>query len=352
VSLAANYLLFIAALPAGATPQRTMAELLRWPCVRVVLLFLLLTGASLGWTVAASLPAAVAFWLAMAADTGTVLLLLRKAEVDDVADSVMRGFITGACAMAVIAWLMPAQSDLRLGDEELLGPNQIGWACAFALLLAQYLVRVRSERWRFAMVLLTLTLARSLSKTSIVAMVAGEGYILLRDRRMSGKVKLLVVGAAVCLVAVFWGLYAQYYDVYRTGDQAETLTGRLGIWAYMMNEAMDAPWLGHGFHSVWKVIPPFGVFEARHAHNELLQQFYAYGLAGVLMLALLYGSVLRQLLRLRHDGPRILLQGMLLVVIVRGFADTEAFDLSLPSWFIVLLGALFAQAALRNGAPS
>jgi exopolysaccharide production protein ExoQ len=34
---------------------------------------------------------------------------------------------------------------------------------------------------------------------------------------------------------------------------------------------------------------------------------------------------------------------MLLFVVVRCFADTETFDLSLPVWFIAMLGALLAQ---------
>ncbi len=35
---------------------------------------------------------------------------------------------------------------------------------------------------------------------------------------------------------------------------------------------------------------------------------------------------------------------MLLFVLVRGLADTEDFDLSLPLWFIVMIGALIKQS--------
>ena len=57
----------------------------------------------------------------------------------------MKGYVWGACAIAAIAWMLPSQSDLRLGDEEFLGPNQIGYACAFAFFFAQYLMR-RKEK--------------------------------------------------------------------------------------------------------------------------------------------------------------------------------------------------------------
>jgi O-antigen ligase len=119
----------------------------------------------------------------------------------------------------------------------------------------------------------------------------------------------------------------------------------LGIWLYFLNEAIQQPFIGHGFHSVWKVIPPFGIdqFEARHAHNELLQQFYAYGAIGVLMLIAIYGSLFRNLRRLADSSLRTLFLGMLLFVVVRGLADTEAFDLSLPMWTIVMIGSLIEK---------
>ena len=74
-----------------------------------------------------------------------------------------------------------------------------------------------------------------------------------------------MLASAFALTFVFWGLFEAYYDVYTTASsQAETLTGRLGIWAYMLAEAVQQPWLGHGFDSVWNVVPPFGAekFEA------------------------------------------------------------------------------------------
>jgi hypothetical protein len=350
VSLALNYLLLIlAAGGALGTAPSALPPILRLPSFRWVLLFLGFSGISLSWSVTASLPAAMAFWVGMVADTAIVVLLLRRGPLDSVMNSLMRGYIWGSCAIAIVAWLMPAQSDLRLGDEQLLGPNQIGWSCAFAFFLAQYLMRRKSGNWTLPALLLAVTLVRSLSKTTIIAFLAGQAYILLRDRSMNRKTKLLFGGLGLCVVLVFWGLLANYYVVYtNAGNQAETLTGRLGIWLYFLTEAVQKPWIGHGFHSVWKVIPPFDEFEARHAHNELLQQFYAYGAAGVFMLVALYGSLWRQLRRLSDPSLRVLFLGMLLFVIVRGFADTEPFDLSLPLWFIAMIGALIQHSPSRT----
>lgn len=346
LSLTLNYLLLLlVALDAlGRTPY-ALHSALRLPCFRWVLLFLGFSGLSLFWSVTASLPAATAFWCGMAADTVVVLLLLRSAPIESVVNSLMSGYIWGSCAVAIVAWLLPAQSDLRLGDEQLLGPNQIGWSSAFAFFLAQYLMRRRYGKWTIQAFLLAVTLLRSLSKTTIIAFLAGQTYILVRDRSIRRRNKVLIIAGALLVIVAFSHLLSDYYVVYtNAGNQAETLTGRLGIWLYFLNEAVQKPWIGHGFHAVWKVIPPFNEFEARHAHNELLQQFYAYGVVGVFLLVAIYGSVWRHLRRLSDPSLKIFFLGMLLFVIVRGFADTEPFDLSLPLWFIVMIGALVQQS--------
>jgi exopolysaccharide production protein ExoQ len=324
----------------------------RLPGVRWVLLFLCFSGCSLAWSVTASLPAAAVYWVAMASDLAVVLLLLRCGDVHDMATAFIKGYVYGACAVAAIAWLLPAQSDLRLGDEELLGPNQIGYLCAFALFFVQYLMRSTEGKWGGEAFILAITLFRSLSKTSIIAFLVAETFILLRDRSIQRKTKVMLVLAGLVTVVAFAGLLSSYFDIYTTaGNSPETLTGRLGIWAFILNEAVKSPWIGHGFHSVWKVIPPFGPFEARHAHNEWLQQFYAYGVVGVVMAAGLYGSYFRQIRKLAPGSIKTLQFAFLIFVLVRGLTDTEPFDLSLPLWAIVMFSVLMANARVPVREP-
>jgi exopolysaccharide production protein ExoQ len=164
---------------------------------------------------------------------------------------------------------------------------------------------------------------------------------------MTRRARIWMVLASIVVVALFWGLINAYIDYYaNAGNQSETLTGRLGIWAYILNEALQQPWIGHGFHSVWKVIPPFGSFEARHAHNELLQQFYAYGVIGVCIFIALYRSVFREIRSVHDASMKTFFVGMFLFILVRGLADTEAFDLSLPLWSIVLFRSLLAESRI------
>ncbi len=350
VSVALNFvLLVLIAFFSFGTAQQSLKSILKLRSVQWVLIFLLFSGASLTWSVAASLPAAIAYWCSMAADVAIVILLIRTEATTDAIHTFMKGYVWGACAIAVIAWILPTQSDLRLGDEELLGTNQIGFLCGFAFFFAQYLLREKVGRFGIAAWLLGLTLLRSLSKTTIVAFIVAEGFLLLRDKSLPRKTKLLVVAAVVLITLAFWGLLSSYFDVYtNAGNSPETLTGRLTIWAVMLDEAIKEPWIGHGFYSVWKVIPPFGEFEARHAHNELIQQFYLYGVTGIAMITGLYGSFYLQARRLAPKTLKPFLYAFLIFILIRGLADTEVYDVSFPLWAIVLFNVLLERAALKT----
>jgi exopolysaccharide production protein ExoQ len=287
----------------------------------------------------------------MATDVAMVVLLLRAGSVTDITHSIMKGFLWGACCLAMIAWIMPAQYDLRLGDEEFFNTNQIGNLCALAVFMAQCLTRRKDGKWWFATIFLTVTVIRSLSKATIVAFLVSESFLVIQDRSMSRKAKALLTTATLLVILCFWGLFEAYYDVYTTaGNQAETLTGRTAIWSYVMDAALERPWMGHGFDSMWKVIPPFGPdrFEARHAENELLQQFYSYGATGICMLVGLYGSLCRQICKLPQDSLKVVSSGILLFVVVRGLAEAEPFDLLLPLWAIVMISLLIENERMTQ----
>jgi exopolysaccharide production protein ExoQ len=348
IDLCLDYLLLIVVAFCTLGPARMrVREMARISSLRWALFFLGFSGLSLAWSSTASLSTSLAYWCAMAGNGAIVVMLFRAYALEDVSVGLMSGYVWGVSAVALIAWIMPAQSDLRLGDEDLFGANSIGYICGFAFFFAQYLMREKKARMILPSVLLAMTLLRSLSKTTIVAFLASQGLLLISDKSISRRGKLLVTLAAVAAVAVSWGLLSSYFDIYSSaGNQSTTFSGRTGIWAYFLVESIAKPWIGHGFDSVWKVVPPFGPdqFEAPHAHNELLQQFYAYGAAGILLFAGVYISFYRQIRRLAKGSLRTLLIALLLFVLVRGLADTERFDFSLPMWAILMLSLVIEQA--------
>lgn len=314
-----------------------------WKSFRWVVLFLVYSGCSLVWSATVSVPASLVYWSAMAVDVAVVLLLLRTRNVSEVSHSLMKGFIQSCCLLALLAWAMPPEADIRLGDLEFFNTNQIANLCALGIFFAQFLMARRDGRWRFVICLLALTLLRSLSKATLVAFVVSQIVLLFRNDWIDRRKKIWIAAAALWGLLVFWGLIEAYYDNYTTeGNKAETLTGRTAIWAFTLNAAVEKPWTGNGIDSMWKVFPPFGneLFEARHAENEMLQQFYSYGVAGIAMLVGLYGSLYRRIRSMPRDPARAVLLSLMLFVVIRGLAEAEPIDLLLPLWMITLIGAI------------
>ncbi|WP_058186866.1 O-antigen ligase family protein [Terracidiphilus gabretensis] len=328
----------LAAMGNSSTP---IARMVRVRPVLWVLFYLTFAGCSLLWGALASPASSAIYWVGLICDAGTVLLLVRAYGAERTAHSLMRGFIGGTCVLAAVAWMMPVASDLRLGDLEYFNTNQIGNLCALAMLMCALLASRSDGRWRIAMLFLGITLFRSLSKSTLIAYIAAQAYVLLRDKSMSLRRKQLLVATAVVMTVVFWGVLEAYVGSYASGNQAESLTGRTAIWAWTLDAGLSKPWFGNGFDAMWKVAPPFGgdLFEARHAENELLQQFFAYGVCGIALLIGVYGSLYRKIRRLRSP-ERISLMAFLVYVTVRGLTEAEPFDLLLPLWLITTLALL------------
>jgi len=310
----------------------------RVPAFRAVSAFLLIALCSLVWSATVSVGVAFAYWFGVAADVGMVVLLLRNGP-QPMSTSLMKGYVWGALVIAAIIWLSPTMQDLRPGDDEYFSPNAIALICAFGVFIAQYLGRSHRS-WNVAAAFLSVTLLRTLSKTTIAAFIAGEALLLLRDSAITRRKLLAIVAAAGLVVAAFWRLIEAYFEVYTTtGNEAETLTGRVGIWDYTLESSLEHPWIGHGFHSFRNVVPAFGVFEAWHAHNELLQLFYTYGIVGLLLFIAVYGSLYLQLRR-ASVSDKALFYGLLLFIVIRGLGDTDRFELTLPLWFVFLISSL------------
>jgi hypothetical protein len=355
LSLGLDLLLFgLVCFDSVGAGQRALGSTLRLPAVRWVLLFLAFSATSLLWSESVSLQNSFAYWFGLAIDVWSVILLLHSSSGADDCYAMMKGFVWSSCLLALVAWLMPTASDLRLGDEQYFNTNEIGNLCAFAVFFAQYLTRQKQGRWTFATVFLVVTLVRSLSKTTLVAFLVSECVLLVMDRSMRRRTKVILLTSAILLIFVFWGLFEAYYDVYtNAGNQAETFTGRTAIWLYALTAVTDHPWtlwIGHGFDSWWKVVPPFGyeLFEARHAENEFLQQLYAYGAVGVVLLVGIYGSLYSQLRKLKRSPTKILFLSFLIFIVVRGLAEADAFDLLLPLWSIVLISVVISRESATN----
>ena len=99
---------------------------------------------------------------------------------------------------------MPKQYDLRLGDEDFFNSNQIANDCALALFFAQFLMRRKEGKFGFVTFFLAVTLLRSLSKTTVVAFLVSAGYLIIQDRSIGKKTKILLTIAFTLAVLILW----------------------------------------------------------------------------------------------------------------------------------------------------
>jgi exopolysaccharide production protein ExoQ len=321
------------------------------PAICWLATYLAFAGASLLWSSAISPLSSGAYWCSLLLDAAVILLLLSLYPVQDVADGILHGYVFGACAIAAVAWLMPSQADMRLGDQDFFNTNQIANVCAFGIFFAQFLQRRDVKRGYLPILALSVTLLRTLSKTTLLAFFLSQCILLFRDPNISKRTRRRVLLCATAVLIASSGLLISYYDVYaNASNQAETLTGRTAIWAWAIEKIPDSPWAGHGFDSMWKVMPPFGMdaFQARHAENELLQQLYAYGIAGTILFVGVYISLFRSFQRSPDNKVRPLLKAFLLFILIRGLAEAEPFDLLLPVWALMLLAAVAQERGRRR----
>jgi exopolysaccharide production protein ExoQ len=348
VAISLSLLVAAALSTMGSTPS-IPASCYKTPAIRWITAFLGLAFLSLFWT-PAPLSSAAGYWCEWAADIASIWFILREGSPEKLAAAVMKGYVCGSCLVAIAAWSLPATQDLRLGDEDFLHPNAIGFIFSIATLLAFHLAR-RSTIWTWPALFLGATLLRTLSKTSIIAFVAAFGFALIWDSTLSRKVKIWIGIAAGLTLASLWGILEAYLINYSQGIGPETLTGRTLIWAVSLEYAVKKPILGNGFYSYRFIVPPFGTFEAQQAHDELLQQFFSFGAVGVLLTIALYWVFFRQIRRAPPSHLKTLTATLLLFALIRGLTDTQIFDLSFPLWLMTMLSILLASQTSSQHLP-
>jgi exopolysaccharide production protein ExoQ len=304
--------------------------------------YLGLAAVSLLWTSAKSPNVAAVYCAGTAAEVALIALVLRYEPTEEDIRRVMSGFIVGAALVALVAWVSPTMEDMRLGHEEFMHPNLIGFDFAIAALFAAYLAH-RKKVWTWAVAGFVITMLRTLSKGTIVGFLFAGLYYLMRGLRISRKARICIGVFCSAVLVGFWGLLEAYLDLYTQGNNLETLTGRTYIWIKALDMAFEKPWLGYGFDSFRWVVPPLGDFQPGHAHNEIIQQFFAYGMVGLFIVVGVYWTFYRQARLSRNADLKAVAMAMLILALIRGLVDTDRFELCFPLWLITMLSVALAD---------
>jgi O-antigen ligase len=123
-------------------------------------------------------------------------------------------------------------------------------------------------------------------------------------------------------------------DSILTPDALQT-SGRIHAWAALLDEAMKAPYLGHGGNASEPFLTS-SVSEAfAHPHNDYLRLFFDYGLAGLLVFSFTYISIFRRCIEstsIHMDHKVKILQGI-------------TFSLFIPFFLLMLMDNILLYSA-------
>jgi O-antigen ligase len=161
------------------------------------------------------------------------------------------------------------------GERRLIGffshPSLLG---IYALLLFAVEFRVRFEGWRHWIVMLTCVtgLIMSTSKTGMVLAI----FFAFWSASRGGIIKAVLAVATVALISVYF-INTGFLTDADVGKYS-TLTGRTGLWTYLIDMWMQNPIFGIG-PAYFSNINEIGF---AHAHNIFLQALIDGGLLGLL----------------------------------------------------------------------
>jgi O-antigen ligase len=175
-------------------------------------------------------------------------------------------------------------------EKNALGGNMALFFPAFAT-AAIYHPRRRWLWWGIAGLSILLLLL-STSKTSLVAMMLGIAAIVFIALVRRGPA--MAVGMSYTAVVVIFAIAAVVLLasnlVFAVLGKDATLTGRTLIWAAVMNQIEQRPWLGYGYGTVWTdegvwgplpwIVKQAG-FKPQHSHDSWLEQWLWLGLVGL-----------------------------------------------------------------------
>jgi len=304
---------------------------------------------SLSWTHAGSLVSAMGYWSIMVLDVAIVAAIIWWGDLEAVAIASVKGIVAGGWLISFCALLLNSDDpNGRLGDLEFLHPGNVGKYAGLAVLCSCFMwLRNREDKgwgrwlWVVSTLFLAWILLRSLSKTSIVALVCSAVFYIMYSRVISLKTKISALVVATLLFCAMFTVVNTYLVTYleESPNDASTLTGRTVLWAESWEMIQDHPILGYGFLSFRDYGPQDWEVRTTQGHNEWITQCFQLGFVGLIIAIAIYASYFRHLRRSGPSPQRELGLSILIYMLIQGFAASETSGLMFPLPMVLLLAA-------------
>ena len=210
-------------------------------------------------------------------------------------------------------------------------------------------IQLRHVGWVLLVGLILATLVATLSRTSVLAAIAGV-IMLMFDKLYSRRGALVIVVVAIFALAGFFYIAltstesvgdAATAALTKSGDVQEltSLTGRTDIWAEALSLIAERPLTGYGLDSAASVMSE----ESVGTHNLMLHVLFSGGvLVGLVMFVLV---VMTTYIALASRQP--LFRGIATYVLVSGLVEDTLFG-SFPCpltllWIVVLMATALPE---------
>ena len=142
----------------------------------------------------------------------------------------------------------------------------------------------------------------------MLAMLPFRKFLYLRVRPL---IILATVVALFAATAGFW-LFENSDKLFLALGRSSSLTGRIPLWGYVVNEIAARPLLGYGFTAFWTSWEGERVSDAvnweaavPHAHNGFLEIWLGLGIIGLAFLLMSFWSNLRIGIRVAKSRPAL-----------------------------------------------
>ena len=226
--------------------------------------------------------------------------------------------------------------------------------CAAAALLNPR----RAAFWSALALLSFLLVLMSTSKTSLISVVlAGGALALVWAVRRGPAAGIAATWAAVAGLALIGAVVFFASDaVFGLLGKDATLTGRTQIWAAVMRQIAQRPWLGFGYAAIWDETGHWGPlawivhdagFRPHHSHNAWLEQWLGLGVPGLTAWACLFlQTLVANLVALYREKGAYLALPFFVVFSLTSLTESIAVQYNDMRW--VLFVALAVKLALPD----
>lgn len=235
--------------------------------------------------------------------------------------------------------------------------NELGGAMVLGALCCGWLAwHDPRRRWRYATGLLVCVAVAAKTYSSTTMLMIGALPVfaaMYRSLRLGGLGRLWLLwglGIGAVLAGLFFTLF--YGDVMEALGRDPTMSGRVPLWTALVGLIAEHPVLGYGLSGFWHIENPDALrvwliakWQMFEAHEGYLEAMLNYGVPGLMLLLVIFGTVVWRSLRTPADWGSFAWL-FVLVLITGDFAESKVFD----GIHTMLLTLVYVALAISRGA--